>query len=95
MHGTLDWCSIIIQFSSDAEFANALNCFYNRFDTFYFKCVIQDLRHKLEDDKHFEKDLKKVVQAFLSVNVNKSHGLDNILNPCEDHLKGVVCSSSL
>lgn len=37
----------------DLEFANALNGFYNRFDTTDFSKETQDLSHKLDDSQPF------------------------------------------
>lgn len=65
-------------YNSDLELANALNGFYNRFDTFAFSGEIQDLRHNLEDSQHFCINQRDVERAFLSVKVNKSCGPDNI-----------------
>ncbi len=63
---------------TDLEFANALNSFYNRFDTTAFSGEIQDLQHKLDDNQHFCINQRDVEKAFLSVKVNKSSGPDNI-----------------
>lgn len=72
---------ILDGYNSKFEFANALNMFYNRFDTSVFSEELQDLRHKLEDTQHFCIDQKKVEKAFSSVRVNKSYGPDNICGP--------------
>lgn len=43
-------------FNSDADFANALNCFSNSFDISDFSNEIQELSDKLKDNQHFEID---------------------------------------
>lgn len=37
----------LVDFKSDTEFADALNCFYNRFDTLDFSHEVQELGLKL------------------------------------------------
>lgn len=80
-------------YDSDLEFANALNCFYNRYDITAFSGEIQDLRHKLDDSQHFCINQRDVERAFLSVKVNKSCGPDNIcgrvLSFCANELSPV------
>ncbi len=80
-------------FNSDADFANALNCFYNRFDISDFSNEIQELSDKLKDNQHFDIDQNDVEKAFLSMRVNKSCGPDNIcgrlLKACAKELSPV------
>ncbi len=70
-HVTLDG------FSSDTEFANALNRFYICFDARSDFCnEIQELSHKLEDNQHF--DIKGCWKGLHFGRANKSHGPDSI-----------------
>lgn len=74
-------------FESEFELANALNCFYTRFDAFDFSQEIQEVSHKVSDNQHFFISLKEVEKSFCSLKPNKSHGPDNIcgrlLKSCE------------
>ena len=65
-------------FSSNTDFANALNCFYNRFDMFDFSKEIQALQLRLRDNQHLLVSQEDVEKAFLRTKVNKSCGPDNI-----------------
>lgn len=69
---------ILNGFNSNTDFANALNCFYNRFDTFDFSKEIQDLKLELRDNQHLSVSQEDVEKAFLCTKVNKSQGPDNI-----------------
>ncbi len=77
-------------FNSDSDFANALNCFYSRFDTFDFYIKIQEMSHKLEDNQHFNIEQKDIEKALFSIRPKKSHGPDNI---CGRLLK--LCATEL
>lgn len=61
-------------FSSDTAFANALNCFYKRFDM----SEIQELERELCDNQHFFVKQEDVEKAFYCTKVNKSQVPNNI-----------------
>ena len=65
-------------FKSDSELADALNCFYTRFDCFDFSQEVQELHHKLRNNQHFNITCRDVENVFHKTKVNKSHGPDNI-----------------
>ena len=79
-------------FSSDTDFANALNGFYNRFNMLDFSKEIQTLSIELCDNQHFSVTQEDVERAFYGTKMNKSHhGPDNIcgrlLKTCAKELK--------
>lgn len=81
-------------FNSEIELTNTLNGFYNHFDGRHdLSKEIQELRYELEDDQHLNIDLREVEKAFLSVNVNKSHGPDNkfgrLLKSCAREISSI------
>ncbi len=80
-------------FSSETDFANALNCFYDCFDMFDFSKEIQELKLELCDNQHFSIKHEDVEKAFYCTKVNKSHGPDNIcgrlLKTCAKELSPV------
>lgn len=65
-------------FKSDDELANALNCFYTRFDQFDFSQEIQELQNQLKDNQYTSITCRDVENVFRKTKINKSHGLDNI-----------------
>lgn len=69
---------ILNGFSSNIDFANALNCFYNRFDMFDFSKEIQKLKLELCDNQHFSVSQEDVEKAFFCTKGNKSQGPGNI-----------------
>ncbi|KAL2086367.1 hypothetical protein ACEWY4_017426 [Coilia grayii] len=64
-------------FKSENELANALNCFYNRFDTFDFSQEVDELQYKLKNDQHTYITYREVENVFYRTKNNKSHGPDN------------------
>ena len=79
LHNSRESTSVTLNgFSSDTDFANALNCFYNRFDIFDFSKEIQELNRELCDNQHFSVKQEDGEKAFYCTKVNKSHGPDNI-----------------
>ena len=94
LQNTRDNNSLILTgFRSDTDFANALNCFYNRFNTSDFSKETQELRLELSDNQHFSVEQKDVEEAFYCTKANKSHGPDNIcghlLKTCAEQLSPV------
>lgn len=55
------------EFTSDFDLANALNCFYCRFDAFDFSNKTHEQSDKLEYNQHFTTGLQDVKRAFRSV----------------------------
>ena len=75
-------------FDSDFGLANALNCFYSRFDTFNSSKEIQEASHKLKDNQQsFHIEQKDIEKAFFCIRTNKSYGPDNI---CGQLLKSPI-----
>lgn len=79
-------------FESDIEFANALNCFYTRFDAFDFSQEIQEVSHKVSDNQHFFISQKDVEKSFCSLKPNESYGPDNICGRLLSTMKERVIS---
>lgn len=51
----------------NTQLANALNCFYCRFDSFDFSTEAQEWKHKLKDDLHLNIELQDVKKAIRDV----------------------------
>ena len=83
----------LVDFKSDTEFADALNCFYSRFDTLDFSHEVQELGLKLKEKQHFQLSQNNILKVFNSTKVNKSTGPDNIcgqlLKSCAKELSSI------
>lgn len=79
-------------FDSDADLANALNVFYNRFDTSDFNSKNQELHKKLLDTGHFTLKQEEVEKAFRCIKLKKSSGPDicsRLLKSCSKELSPI------